>query len=85
MPALLLTCLKALLMLLETPTDAFTCVPLTHCSDEGFFLEVLASPLTCFNASNYGAVMIVDSEDEFYKQVGVIAKSEMCSEQEWVC
>lgn len=40
-------------------------------SDEGYFLEVLASPLTCFNASNYGAIMIVDSEDEFYKQVGL--------------
>lgn len=41
--------------------------PCPH-SDEGYFLEVLASPLTCFNASNYGAVMIVDSEDEFYKE-----------------
>ena len=36
-------------------------------SDHGFFLEVLASPLTCFDAAQYGAVMIVDSEDEFYR------------------
>jgi membrane-bound transcription factor site-1 protease len=36
--------------------------------DEGYFLEVLASPLTCFDATNYGALMIVDSEDEFYPE-----------------
>jgi membrane-bound transcription factor site-1 protease len=36
--------------------------------DSGYFLEVLASPLTCFNAENYGALMIVDSEDEFYPE-----------------
>eukprot|EP00889_Picochlorum_renovo_P007706 jgi/Picre1/34736/NNA_002202.t1 len=26
------------------------------------------SPLTCFNASNYGVLMIVDSEEEFYQE-----------------
>ena len=36
--------------------------------DAGYFLEVLASPLTCFDAKNYGALMIVDSEDEFYPE-----------------
>ncbi|KAL4525136.1 hypothetical protein Ndes2526A_g07218 [Nannochloris sp. 'desiccata'] len=36
--------------------------------DSGYFLEVLASPLTCFDAENYGALMIVDSEDEFYPE-----------------
>jgi len=36
--------------------------------DSGYFLEVLASPLTCFDAKNYGALMIVDSEDEFYPE-----------------
>jgi len=29
---------------------------------------VLASPITCFNASSYGALLIVDSEDEFYAE-----------------
>lgn len=29
---------------------------------------MLASPATCFNASNYGALLIVDSEDEFYPE-----------------
>ena len=36
---------------------------------------MLASPATCFNASAYGALLIVDSEDEFYKQVGAAAGS----------
>eukprot|EP00884_Botryococcus_braunii_P003885 jgi/Botrbrau1/13498/Bobra.0082s0091.1 len=36
--------------------------------DEGYFLEVLASPFTCFNASQYGALLIVDSEEEFYPE-----------------
>lgn len=34
----------------------------------GYFLEVLSSPLTCFDASEYGALMIVDSEEEFYPE-----------------
>ena len=37
-------------------------------SDEGFFLEVLASPATCFNASLYGSLLVVDSEDEWYPE-----------------
>ena len=36
--------------------------------DAGYFIEVLASPLTCFEASNYGAIIMVDSEDEFYPE-----------------
>lgn len=40
----------------------------TPCRDEGYFLEVLASPATCFNASHYGSLLIVDSEDEFYPE-----------------
>lgn len=34
----------------------------------GYYLEVLTKPLTCFNASNYGALMIVDSEDVFFEE-----------------
>jgi membrane-bound transcription factor site-1 protease len=34
----------------------------------GYYLEILGSPLTCFNASEYGALMIVDSEEEFYSE-----------------
>lgn len=48
---------------LQTP-----CCPSPPCRDAGYYLEVLASPATCFNASAYGALLIVDSEDEFYRQ-----------------
>ncbi|KAM3185727.1 hypothetical protein ACTXT7_005788 [Hymenolepis weldensis] len=32
----------------------------------GYFLEVLQQPLTCFDASKYGTLMIVDPEEEFW-------------------
>ena len=35
----------------------------------GYFVEILSSPLTCFNASQYAALMIVDSEEEWYPEV----------------
>jgi len=35
---------------------------------EGYFLEVLGSPLTCFDANQYGTLLIVDSEEEFYDE-----------------
>ncbi|CAL8462817.1 g2351 [Coccomyxa elongata] len=34
----------------------------------GFFLEVLGSPLTCFDASQYGALLMVDLEEEYYPE-----------------
>ena len=33
--------------------------------DKGYFLEILGSPLTCFDASRYGALMLVDAEEEY--------------------
>ena len=38
----------------------------SRCRSEGYFLEVLASPATCFNASRYAALLVVDSEDEWH-------------------
>jgi hypothetical protein len=40
-----------------------------HTLCRGYYLEVLSSPATCFNATGYGALLIVDPEDEFYPQV----------------
>ncbi|GAX78554.1 hypothetical protein CEUSTIGMA_g5994.t1 [Chlamydomonas eustigma] len=34
----------------------------------GYFIEILSSPLTCFDAEQYAAVIIVDPEEEFYPQ-----------------
>lgn len=31
----------------------------------GFFIEVLSEPLTCFDASNYGTLILMDTEDDF--------------------
>ena len=36
--------------------------------NKGYFLEILSSPATCFDANEYGAMMIVDSEEEFYPE-----------------
>ena len=33
--------------------------------DKGYFLEILGSPLTCFDAKQYGALMLVDPEEEY--------------------
>lgn len=38
--------------------------------DRGYYLEILGSPLTCFDAKEYGAVMLVDSEEEYSKVGG---------------
>jgi len=34
----------------------------------GYFVEVLASPWTCFDAERYGALIVVDPEDEYYPE-----------------
>jgi membrane-bound transcription factor site-1 protease len=31
----------------------------------GYNIEILTEPFTCFNSSNYGALMIIDPEDYF--------------------
>jgi membrane-bound transcription factor site-1 protease len=36
--------------------------------NNGYFLEVLGSPLTCFDASQYGAILLVDPEEEFSEE-----------------
>ncbi|KAL4589623.1 hypothetical protein LXL04_002531 [Taraxacum kok-saghyz] len=36
--------------------------------DAGFFIETLGSPLTCFDARNYGTLLMVDLEDEFFEE-----------------
>ena len=35
---------------------------------KGYFVEVLGSPFTCFNASLYSSLFVFDSEDEFFPQ-----------------
>lgn len=37
-----------------------------HLRKLGYYIETLGGPYTCFNASNYGTLMIVDPEEEFF-------------------
>lgn len=37
-----------------------------HLRNLGYYIEVLREPFTCFNASDYGALLIVDPEEEFF-------------------
>lgn len=39
-----------------------------HLRNAGYYLEVLGTPFTCFQASNYGTLLIVDSEEEFFPE-----------------
>ncbi|CAF3593680.1 unnamed protein product [Adineta steineri] len=37
-----------------------------HLRNAGYFIEVLGQPYTCFDASLYGTLLIVDPEEEFF-------------------
>lgn len=42
---------------------------------QNVYVEILASPYTCFDARNYGALIVADSEDEFYpEEIAKLAK-----------
>ncbi|KAL5651042.1 hypothetical protein ACJX0J_036500, partial [Zea mays] len=36
--------------------------------DAEYYIETLGSPLTCFDASNYGTLLMVDLEDEYFDE-----------------
>ncbi|TYJ24563.1 hypothetical protein E1A91_A08G269000v1 [Gossypium mustelinum] len=36
--------------------------------DAGYYIETLGSPLTCFDASQYGTLLMVDLEDEYFQE-----------------
>ena len=39
-----------------------------HLRASGFFVEVLGVPFTCFDASEYGTLMVVDAEEEYFPE-----------------
>ncbi|XP_076111687.1 membrane-bound transcription factor site-1 protease-like [Mytilus galloprovincialis] len=39
-----------------------------HLRSNGYFIEVLGSPFTCFDASQYGTLLIVDAEEEYFPE-----------------
>jgi len=34
----------------------------------GYYVDVLGHPLTCFDATDYGTLLLVDTEDEFFPE-----------------
>ncbi|XP_035792617.1 membrane-bound transcription factor site-1 protease-like isoform X2 [Anopheles albimanus] len=40
----------------------------THLRNAGYYVEVLGAPYTCFNASHYGTLLIVDPEEEYFEE-----------------
>ncbi|CAI0390009.1 unnamed protein product [Linum tenue] len=36
--------------------------------DAGYYVETLGSPFTCFDARHYGTLLLVDLEDEYFKE-----------------
>ena len=39
-----------------------------HLKTNGYYVEVLGSPYTCFDASHYGTLLVVDPEEEFFPE-----------------
>ncbi len=39
-----------------------------HLRSNGYYIEVLGQPYTCFDAKQYGTLLIVDPEEEFYRE-----------------
>lgn len=39
-----------------------------HLRNAGYYLEVLGHPFTCFDAKNYGTLLVVDTEEEFFPE-----------------
>ncbi|RUS72713.1 hypothetical protein EGW08_019524 [Elysia chlorotica] len=39
-----------------------------HLREKGYFVEVLGSPYTCFDASQYGTLLVVDPEEEYFSE-----------------
>ncbi|XP_057334911.1 membrane-bound transcription factor site-1 protease [Microplitis mediator] len=48
-----------------------------HLRNAGYYLEVLGTPFTCFNARNYGTLLIVDAEEEFFSEEIIKLKNDV--------
>lgn len=51
-----------------------------HLRDTGHYIEVLGSPFTCFDASQYGTLLVIDPEEEFFPQEIEKLKSDIHNE-----
>lgn len=39
-----------------------------HLRGQGWYVEVMGTPVTCVDMNNYGTLLIVDPEEEFFPQ-----------------
>lgn len=39
-----------------------------HLRSSGYFIEVLGAPYTCFDATQYGALLLIDPEEEYFPE-----------------
>jgi len=39
-----------------------------HLRNVGYYIEVLGNPFTCFDASHYGTLLVVDPEEEYFPE-----------------
>lgn len=45
----------------------------------GYYIDVLGEPYTCFNAANYGTLLVVDPEEEFYTEEIIKIKNDIAN------
>ncbi|XP_065085859.1 membrane-bound transcription factor site-1 protease isoform X1 [Ochlerotatus camptorhynchus] len=49
----------------------------THLRNAGYYVEVLGGPYTCFNASYYGTLLLVDPEEEYFHEEIIKLKNDI--------
>uniref|UniRef100_A0A8D8L724 Membrane-bound transcription factor site-1 protease n=1 Tax=Culex pipiens TaxID=7175 RepID=A0A8D8L724_CULPI len=49
----------------------------THLRNAGYYVEVLGAPYTCFNASHYGTLLLVDPEEEYFHEEIIKLKNDI--------
>ncbi len=53
---------------LEQHSTYIKCIKYIYFGLSGFFVEVLGNPFTCFDASQYGTLLVVDAEEEYFPE-----------------
>jgi len=48
-----------------------------HLRSSGYYVEVLGWPFTCFDARNYGALLVVDPEEEYFPEESLKLKRDV--------
>ena len=57
-----------MLVRVKIPETIRKCIRIKFLFNSGYFVEVLGSHFSCFDASKYGTLLIVDPEEEFFNE-----------------